>query len=286
MIKKNKNLEIICTVLSLIIILLVGYIVLLKANYKTEQSKEEQTDIVQNLKEEKKYDLKKAELLLEEFGFNRRVGCQTVLQQTYNDAFKSIIVLEKMSKDKIYEEKCDNLFSQNALVEDPEPMYKGNIGVCKKGKTVELITYNDANAMYKKMYGEDMPITHISMLSDNSLDYALYEYLYDRDMFVKLDLYGVGGSCVSNHIREIKSAVQIENTIKITVYDFETGDLEIDNGVYHFESEKTKIDIPCNDVKECVSVIKNNYLRYVNEYEITFEVINNQYTLKSVESVL
>ena len=34
MIKKNKNLEIICTVLSLIIILLVGYIVLLKANYK------------------------------------------------------------------------------------------------------------------------------------------------------------------------------------------------------------------------------------------------------------
>ena len=105
-------------------------------------------------------------------------------------------------------------------------------------------------------------------------------------MFVKLDLYGVGGSCVSNHIREIKSAVQIENTIKITVYDFETGDLEIDNGVYHFESEKTKIDIPCNDVKECVSVIKNNYLRYVNEYEITFEVINNQYTLKSVESVL
>lgn len=286
MIKKNKKLKIICIVLSLIIVLLVGYIVLLKVNYKTEQPKEDQDDIVENLPEEKKYDLKKAELLLEEFGFNRRVGCKTVLQQAYNDAFKSIVVLEKMSEDKIYEEKCDNLFSEDVLEEDPEPMYKGNIGVCKKGKTVELITYNDANAMYKKMYGEDMPTTHVSLLSDNSLDYALYEYLYDRDMFVKLDLYGVGGSCVSHHIREIKSAVQIEDTIKITVYDFETGYFEIDNGVYHFESEKTNIDIPCNDEKECVSVIKNNYLRYVNEYEITFELINNQYTLKSVESVL
>lgn len=286
MIKKNKHLKTTCIVLSLIIVSLVVYIVLLKVDHKTEQSKEEQNDIVQNLKEEKEYDLKKAELLLEEFGFNRRVGCKTVLQTEYNDNFKGIVVLEKLLKEKSITQKCSDLFTEDSLVETPEPMYKSSLGVCYKNNSIQTIKYEDANKVYKKMYGEDMPTLHVNGLKNNGQDYILFEYLKDKNIFANLSFYGVGGSCMSSHIRVLKSATQKGNIIKINVYDYESGYTEITNNLFNFTTDKFSTEINCSTYDECKDIIKDKYAQYLDEYEITFELNDNQYIFKTVNKVI
>ena len=277
--KKNKNLTITCILLTLIILVLLGYIVILKTTYKNE-IKNNDKNTIEKQANEKDFDLKKAELLLEEFGFNRRRGCETILRRNYDDNYKAIVVLEKITKDKIYEENCSDIFNQNAYTEDPESMYKGDIGVCFKNNKVETITYNDANAIYKKMFNEDMPTEHVNGLQNNSLDYILYEYINDKDIFAKLDFYGVGGACTSQHIREIKSATQTNNTIKIVVYDYESEYANFEDGIYHFDTDKLSTDIECSDENNCLDIIKNKYINFLDEYEIIFEIENNQYIFK------
>lgn len=279
--KRNKTLTIICLILVLIIILLIGYILLMKTNYEKENETKNETET-----SEKAFDLKKAETLLEEFGFNRRKGCETVIQGEYNDTFKSMVVLEKVAEEHIFEEDCATLLGSANYVETPEALYKGSIGVCKKGSKVKTISYSDANQIYKKMYGEDMPIDHVSGITLNSQDYELYEFIENRDIFAKLEYYGVGGTCASQHIREIKEATQEENTVKITIYDFETGSYELDNGLYHFSTDKLTTNIECSNKEECINTIKTKYLQFLNEYEITFEIVDHQYIFKSVNKVV
>lgn len=151
---------------------------------------------------------------------------------------------------------------------------------------VETITYNDANAMYKKMYNEDLPTLHVNGLRNNSQDYVLYEYLNDRDIFVKLDFYGAGGTCSSTNIRKVKKAIQEDNLIKIYVLDYESGYFELDDNIYHFQTNRLAVDIECNNEKECMNIIKSNYINFLDEYEIVFKVVNNQITFKEVNKLV
>lgn len=284
MIKKNKQLTILCIVLTIIIVLLISYIIVLKTpvtEAKPAPTKENKEKV-----EEKAFDLDKAELLLEEFGFNRRTGCKTVLQTEYNDNFKGIVVLEKLLKEKSTLQKCSNLFTEDSLVETPEVMYKSTLGVCFKDNSINTITYEDANQIYKKMYGEDMPTLHVNGLKNNNMDYILFEYLEDKNIFANLKFYGVGGSCMSSHIRSIRSATQKGNIIKINVYDYESGYTEIKDNIFTLTTDKFTTEISCSTFDECKNIIRNKYIHYLDEYEITFELIDNQYIFKSVNKII
>lgn len=285
MIKKNKQLTILCIVLTIIIVLLLGYIIVLKTPI-TEAKPVKVKENKEKIEEEKAFDLDKAALLLEEFGFNRRKGCKTVLQTEYNDNFKGIIVLEKLLKEKSTPQKCSDLFTEDSLIQTPEVMYKSTLGVCYKDNSVQTIAYEDANLIYKKMYGEDMPTLHVNGLKNNNMDYILFEYLEDKNIFANLNFYGVGGSCMSSHVRVIRSATQKGNIVKINVYDYESGYTEIKNNIFTLTTDKFTTEINCSTFEECKNIIRNKYVHYLDEYEITFEVIDNQYIFKSVNKVI
>ena len=282
MIKKNKNLTTLCIILGLIIVLLLGYIVGTSVNNQNkEPNKTNKNETV-----EKEFDIKKAKVLLEEFGFNRRKGCKTIVQNEYNDTYKAIVALEKVAKDKIIEENCTDLFSITKLEANPEPLFKGDTGVCMKDAKAKTITYNDVNEIYKKMYGEDISPENINALSINSQDYALYDFLEGRDLFVKLDCYGCGGTCYSKHIREIKSATQNDNIVTITIYDYESDGVTVEDGIFKFSTEKISENIECQTDNQCINIIKKDYLEYLNQYEIKFEIIDNQFIFKSLNKVV
>ena len=68
--KDSNSLTILCLILILIILFLVGYIIGMKTNNKEEKPNKQDPEIIDA--KEVDFDLKKAELLLEEFGLNRR----------------------------------------------------------------------------------------------------------------------------------------------------------------------------------------------------------------------
>ena len=76
--KDSNSLTILCLILILIILFLVGYIIGMKTNNKEEKPNKQEPEIIDT--KELDFDLKKAELLLEEFGLNRRKGCKTIVQ--------------------------------------------------------------------------------------------------------------------------------------------------------------------------------------------------------------
>lgn len=278
--KDSNSLTILCLILILIILFLVGYIIGMKTNDKEEKPNKQEPEIIDA--KEVDFDLKKAELLLEEFGLNRRKGCKTIVQNEYNDTFKAIVALEKVAKDKILEEKCSNLFSKAALETYPEPLYKGETGVCSRDNFAKTITYSDANEIYKKMFGEDMPAESVNAILMNSLDYTFYDFLPNKDLFVKMECNGCGGTCHSKHIREIKSAKQKGNEVVITFYDYETAGTIVTDGVFNFSTDTLSTNINCIDENECISIIKKDYLEYLDEYQVKFKIINNQYIFDSL----
>lgn len=278
--KDSNSLTILCLILILIILFLVGYIIGMKTNNKEEKPNKQEPEIIDT--KEVDFDLKKAELLLEEFGLNRRKGCKTIVQNEYNDTFKAIVALEKVAKDKVLEEKCSNLFSKAALEAHPEPLYKGETGVCSKDNFAKTITYSDANEIYKKMFGEDMPAESVNAILMNSLDYTFYDFLPNKDLFVKMECNGCGGTCHSKHIREIKSAKQKGNEVVITFYDYETAGTIVTDGVFNFSTDTLSTNINCIDENECISIIKKDYLEYLDEYQVKFKIINNQYIFDSL----
>lgn len=276
--RKKKNM-IIIIVVSIIVVLGILAAIFVPSMIKKQEESGKEEDTV-----ETDYDLDKAKSLLAKFGFDERFGCQTIAQNSYDENFKMLWALKKVDASMLKEANCSDLFSEDKLegVDTSEPKYKGEVGVCFSNSKTNTISYKDANAVYKKLYGEEMPKKSISGLKINSMFYEFYDYNSNKDLFISMSCNGCGGACMSNNLREIKSATLKGNTLVIDFYDFESGYIDAESSHnYNLKTSKVDTMIECSSNSECINKIKSEHLNDLDLYEAVFEKKNDEFIFKS-----
>ncbi len=273
--KTNKTLTVTCLLLSVIVLVLIGYISILKGDIQESKLNKNKNT------EENTFDLKKAKVLLESFGFNEIINCTSVYKRGYTEDYKMYQAIKQVAEENIIEEECINLYGEEnkEITPSGETLYKGETGICiDKAQT---IAYSDVNDVHKKLYGEDIPARII-----NNLDNITYDFIRGRDLFVKTKCNTCDYKCQATQTSEIKEAKQIGNKIIITVYNYESTETSSsDDGTYYFTTDKYSADISCNNKDDCINTIKSDYLEYLDEYEIEFEYKNNQYIFNSLKKI-
>lgn len=280
--KNNKIIFIICSVITILAAAIIGFIIgnemLLKENNKTSNIKDEQV-------EEKNMPLDEANKILEKFGLNKNFGCQTIVDSNYNDTFKALVAIDNLDETLIKEEDCSNYYNEKIESYIPNTtIFKGNIGQCRN-KT-KVIDYNEINKVYKKLYDEEMPKNSINAMNLGNLYYDLYYYDAEKNIFIEEQPSGVGGTCASSHIREIKDAKIIDDTLKINFYDFQTQYYNEITKSYYLKTNGIIKNITCSSQEECVNIIKTEYMDKLPEYQVTFELKNGDYVFKNLIRVL
>ena len=206
------------------------------------------------------FDIAEADKILEEFGFNKRFGCTTIVQKKYSNTYKAIIALNNVDSSKVKEEECSKLYDEDLLVDKdtPNARYELENGVCMG--TTKTISYNDVNAVYKRMYGSDLPRLPIDSKEVDYLLHESYDYVRDEDVFVALECYNCEGACYSHHIREIKSATIKKDILRIDFYDYESGLFELNDDQYDLVTSKHRKLFKCTYNEECMDIIKRDYI--------------------------
>lgn len=226
------------------------------------------------------FDIGEAEQLLETFGFNKRFGCITIAQKKYTDTYKAIMALNNVDTSLIHEEKCSNLYNNSLLVDKDleSERYELNNGSCKDN--AKVISYDDANLVYKKMYGREMPKTSIDSREIDYLFHESYDYNSDKDAFVLLECYNCLGSCYSLHIREIISATTKKDILRIDFYDYESGLFELNDDHYNLVTSNHSKIFTCTYNEECMDIIKRDYMDYLDIYEAIFQYKDDHYIFR------
>lgn len=278
--------KIIITILAILSIGLLGYIIFDKTNSKEENNKplEEQEDLIV-----KDYDLTKAEELLNYFGFNEYVGCSDkIFGYFYNDDFKAIQAIKKVLDSKKSKIKCSELYKDKELHEFGYYKDEDSLGVCYKDEEASLIKYDDLNEIYKKMYGIDAPKKGFSGINIGFMYYYFYGYNEKLNSFVELKCGGCGGACGENFsISKIKSAKEIGDELKIEVFYYIGIPYETEYGkVYNLETSKINKTLDVTNIKDFEKEILNNYLEYLDVYEVVFENKDGNYIFKSLAKKL
>ena len=237
--------------------------------------------------------LKISKQLLEEFGFNSPISGYKMLNYDYSKDVKSFYVISKLmdkSKSKIEcselaKDNLDVISVENAKVGDKDiPLYYFDRGYCKE--QASYVAYDDVNALYKKMYGENLekksyPSSDID--SSNIGAYAnLNGYYYNKKAgaFYKMnrDVGYVAKPTIE--IYELKSAKEENNklTIKIKYLNLErseTGEYSLNDNVIWGDSTKT--------VDEIKKDILESYKEYINTYEVIFTKKGKNYIFKEIK---
>ena len=226
----------------------------------------------------KDFDLGEAKKLLDEFGFNINLGCDSyIFGKFYDDSYKARVAIEN-ARSKAKEMTCTDLFLESDIVEtsnDGSTTIKG-IGVCSKNKA-NVIAYDDVNSIYHKMFGEgDMPKT-----INTSGSIERYAFLESKNVFAFLSCGGCGWTCGPTFVvNELKSAKEIGNKLYIDVYYYDGYPFTGSYGNERFLLETRKVSIDNHNIKtidDAQNEIKNKYLDQLDLYEVEFEKVDGHY---------
>ena len=281
--------NIIITILSVLVLGFGCFIVYDKVINKEEKKEDNVVDNVNekeeensnSVDEEKDFDLIKAEELLDKFGFNENLGCgRTIYEESYDEKFKQAIVLKKVSDSVKTKKKCSEMYSQ----EYDSYSYKGEYGACYKDKEATIIPYDEANKIYKGMYGEDIPKKGFNRY------YDFYDYNESLNSFVELDCAGgCGGSCAGPaylKINKIESAKENDDSVIIRVrYQRPTINVT-DSGIYTVAILYSQIKLDSTDLESAKKEVETKYLDKLDLYEIVFTKKDGNYIFKSLTKKL
>ena len=296
--KVNKGLLITVIVLVLVIGLLIFK--LTKDTVSTDKDKNSTSDnniqVVDKVEGAKDFDLKEAEQILDKFGFNDGTGCGSgIYDKFYDESFKQAVTLQKVPNNVKTTKKCSDLYTKS--YEGDTSAYKGEYGVCYEDKGTTLIPYDEANKIYKSMYGTDMPKKGFTT-KDFGFYYNFYDYNESLNSFVRLDCGGCGGTCGPTiNINKIKTAYTLDDDLFIDVYyltsivDSDYIYVSTSKGHLNLKASEKKID-PTNGVeadeviKEAKSEIEEKYLDKLDVYEVVFTKKDGNYIFKSLTKKL
>ena len=297
--KVNKGLLIAVIAMVLVICLLVFKLSedTVSTNKEKNKTSDNNTQVVEKVEGAKDFDLKEAEELLDKFGFNENFGCGTnIYDRYYSESFKQIVAIKKVSDSVKTNKKCSEIYTEKREFDNA---YKGQNGVCYEDKGATLIPYDEANKIYKEMYGEDIPKKGFSS-SNLGLYFIMYDYNESLNSFVSLECGGCGGACANQiNINKIKSAYTVDDNLVIDVYHYNGG---IDSNVKHvyvftskgylnLEASKIVIDnIYGSEVDKAIEAatkeIEEKYLDKLDVYEVIFTKKDGNYIFKSLTKKL
>lgn len=287
--KKNNGLLVTILVVVLLgVFFAFGYLV--GAAKLSEKVVEVNTSQEEETQEEKSFDISKAKEILNEFGFYKTIGCNSnILEGIYGTEFKILHAIEKVDSSKVTETTCSAVYTDADLTDVygmTEKVYKGNkVGYCTEDTKTKTISYDDANKVYKKLYGTEMPKEGSDGLKVNSMYYTMYDYVGSKNLYASTHCVNCGGSCgPSMRINEIKSAKEIGNRLYVEVYYYHNYPQSINgNEYYDLETAKTFKNInEAHSVEEFNNIVKSKYLDLLDIYEIEFEKNNEDYILVKV----
>ena len=228
-------------------------------------------------------DLSDDEKLLYDFGFYEKIGCGNIFSSTYSDEFKMVMALNKVDKSKYIHKKCSELYSESQLNNE---YYKTKYGICGKNTNAALVPYEEANTIYKKMYGTNMKKTGFTTLSMDGMYYNFFDYNESLNSYVFLRCGGCGGSCGNMmSILKIKSSNEINNKKYIEVYGY-SGDLKKsavnNNEILVLESrDHRRIELNAKDYESAYDEILREKLDKLDVYEIIFNKKDGNYIFES-----
>lgn len=284
--KSNKGLLVVLILCVVIILVLSGLLILKTLNKETSgDNNDEITNTDSNVQETevKDYDIAKAEELLEKFGFKDGIDyCGfRIYNSKYDEDYMKQQALKNVSQDKIKKMNCSEIYEQSDLNKGVTGYYKGENGHCPQNGTVDVISYDSVNEIYKKMYGTNMGKT----------GFQFYDYNDTLNSFVKLECGACGGACgPSYYVEKIKSAKQIGNELIIEVYysngHFYFKSPESDELVYDLDTKKIHTRLDVNSIEEFKKEVLNKYLDKLDVYEIVFEKNDNDYVFKKLSMKL
>ena len=293
---KKKSFVVIVIFLILIILGLCAFIVYdkdllnLKGN-NTSVKKEKNAEEKNTEEKTESYDLAKAEELLNRFGFNEDIGCfsSKIYDGFYSDEYKQIVALNNAFKDESLKtsKKCSEVYSSDQYSKE-HMGYKSEYGVCKEERGTSLVSYENANKIYKSMYGTDMPKKGLNSTSISSLYYKFYDYIESLDSFAEIECGGCGGACGGVEpisITKTKSANIKNNELVVEVYH---NILELNNGVdrngnYKFVTtiKDHNIKLDSKDIESAKKEIEEKHLDKLDVYEVKFTKKDGNYIFKS-----
>ena len=230
------------------------------------------------------FDLDEANQLLETFGINNRFGCTTIAHKKYTDTYKAYVAIQNVDQSKIKEVPCSDLYSKIDLVDKDteEERYQGSVGVCYPNTKVSIISYNDVNEVYQKMFGKELPRLSIDTTTVHTLLQDSYDYIRDHDVFASVQCYHCDGACYSHQIRELKTAYMKKDILRIDFYDYESGLFELNDDHYVLETTKFKKAFTCTYNDECIDIIKNNYMDQLDVFEAIFQKKEDHFVFKKL----
>ena len=293
--KENKK-----AILSLIIGIILGGLIfsgvtyyLVSSGEKTEDKEQNNNKDTENKDQNNNEDENKeeneiatAEKLLEYFGFNEDIDCfsEKKYSSSYDEIFKLSQAIRNVEPSKVKTMKCSNIYSDDQF--DLMGYYESEYGRCYKEKETTVVTYEDVNEVYKKMYGTDVKKQGVKQ---NSCELASHPYDYNHSLnsFVELSGSGCGGICSANYVlvNKIKSVKSFEDSLLIEVYYFNTScDYDSEHKQISCKVQTPKINqlITANDRESVEKEILSKYLDKLDVYEVQFQLKGNDYIFKNV----
>ena len=253
-----------------------------------EIKKEEETtkDEVKNVTEDSSFDnvivdednSSKEYKLLKEFGFYENIGCgKNIYSQTYSNEFKALMALKKVESDKIKTVSCNDIFSDSNL-DSENTFYRGESGICIKDKDTKVISYKDANGVYKKLYGIDLAKESVDSTKVSGMYYSFYDYVSNIDSYVSMFCNGCGGSCAPYYlINKIKSSEEVDGLLRIDVYYLHGFIMDNTPGAYKIKTDNGDKVFNVSSSKELFNELQDNYNKYADIYEVLFKKNGNDY---------
>lgn len=294
--KVNKGLLITVIVLVLVIGLLVFKLTrdTVSTNKDKNTTSDNNTQVIDKVEGAKDFDLKEAEELLDKFGFNERIGCGPgIYDRFYDESFKQAVALRKASDTLKTKKKCSEIYTETR---EGEPnAYKGQNGVCYEEHGANLISYDEANKIYKELYDEDMPKKGFTT---SGFYYNFYDYNESLNSFVQLECGGCGGACGPNiNINKIKSAYTVDDSLFIEVYYFSGG---VNNNNVYVSTSKGYLNLKASQIKfeidngpevdkviaDATKEIEEKYLDKLDVYQVVFTKKDGNYIFKSLTKKL
>ena len=292
--KETVNRGLLITVIALVLV--IGLLICKltkdttnKDNDATNNSNTQVTDIVEGAKD---FDLNEAEQLLDKFGFKDVLGCNStkIYDRFYSENYKKIVALNNAFLQENLKEskKCSDIYNSDNYNEQ-RGGYVGTIGygICYKDKEANIISYEDANKIFKQMYGYDMTKEGISTIT-KKFDY--YDYSAKLDEFVSLECGGCGMVCGPEqviNITKLKNAYIKNDELIIDVY-YHIIDILEGNGFKYFYTNKSHdtVKLESQDLESAKKEVEEKYLDKLDVYEVVFTKKDGNYIFKSVTKKL